>query len=130
MLQVTKEIQIESFDDLKEVCSASAKCVLGKIENNDRKEELMQHLEDVFACEEVILLTSINGYLCYNEDNIYGDLGIRTEEDILEDIEEIKNNILKIEEEKKCLADKYEECESDIEALEIELEKLREELEE
>ena len=64
-----------SFNDLKDECWSGAINTLETIEENEKEEEFMEHLEIVFGnC--IPTLTEINDYLWFEDTEIFENLGI------------------------------------------------------
>ena len=73
------------FNDLMENCWSGAIDTLKTIEENDKEEELMAHLEEQWL-DEVPTMTEINDYLWFSDEDIFEYLGIsETEEEEEED---------------------------------------------
>lgn len=71
------------FNDLMNNCWAGAIDTLKTIEEHEKEDELMAHLEsDVFAshCEDTPTLTEINDYLWFEPETIFETLGISESE--------------------------------------------------
>ena len=82
------------FNDLMGNCWSGAIDTLRTIEENDKGEELMAHLEEIFeTCfDNVPTMTAVNDYLWFEDETIFEALGIseteeEEEEDILEENE-------------------------------------------
>ena len=78
------------FNDLTENCWSGAVDTLKTIEEHDKEEELMAHLEEIFESyfDNVPTMTEVNDYLWFEYEFIFKCLGIyETEED--EEQEEI-----------------------------------------
>ena len=67
---------ITTFRDLENVCWGQAIHVLQEIYDNDLEEELMNHLEDVFA-DNMPTLTELNDYISYDWEEIYKAIGLK-----------------------------------------------------
>lgn len=72
-MEVIKEIS--DFWDLKDNSWSGALDTLKDIENADKEDELMQHLEDVFY-DETPSETTVNDYLWHNREQVYEALGL------------------------------------------------------
>jgi hypothetical protein len=68
MIKITDTIY--NFDDLQNRCWGQAISVLDEIYNADKEDELLEHLEEVFA-DETPTLTEINDYISYEWEDIY-----------------------------------------------------------
>ena len=66
------------FEDLKRNSWSGAINTLEKIEENEKEEELMQLLEYTF--EDVPSETEVNDFLWFDDNFIFGELGIKEEE--------------------------------------------------
>lgn len=66
------------FGDLMNNCWSGALDTLKKVEENDKQDELMQHLEEVFETyfDKVPTMTEVNDYLWFEWENIFECLGI------------------------------------------------------
>lgn len=76
------------FNDLMNNCWSGAIDTLRTIEENDKEEELMAHLEEIFeTCfDNVPTMTAVNDYLWFEDEAIFEALGIsETEEEEEED---------------------------------------------
>lgn len=74
-MKVTKEIS--SFDELYNQCWSGAKDTLDIIIDNDKEDELMQLLEEIFY--DNVDETTLNDYLWFDREEIYEALGIKEE---------------------------------------------------
>ena len=72
MISVKKEL---SFEDLKRECWSGAIDTLQKIEEEEKEDELMELLQEVFA--EIPTETEINDFLWFEDSYIYENLGIK-----------------------------------------------------
>lgn len=69
------------FNDLMNNCWSGAIDTLKTIEEHDREDELMAHLEEQWL-DEVPTMTEINDYLWFSDEDIFECLGIsETEEE-------------------------------------------------
>lgn len=71
---VSKEIT--SFYELKDNSWSGALDTLADIENAGKEDELMQHLEEVFADGETPTETTVNDYLWHDREYVYEALGL------------------------------------------------------
>lgn len=77
------------FNDLRNNCWSGAIDTLKTIEEHDKENELMTHLEDIFEAyfDNVPTMTEINDYLWFDDEAIFEALGIsETEEEEEEDV--------------------------------------------
>lgn len=75
------------FNDLMNNCWSGAIDTLKTIEEHDKEEELMTHLEEIFESyfDNVPTMTEINDYLWFEDEAIFEALGIsETEEEEIE----------------------------------------------
>ena len=80
------------FNDLINNCWSGAIDTLRTIEENDKEDELIVHLEEIFETnfDNVPTMTEINDYLWFEDEAIFEALGIfETEEEEEEDEEDI-----------------------------------------
>lgn len=77
------------FDDLMNNCWSGAIDTLKTIEEHDKEEELMAHLEETFESyfDNVPTMTEINDYLRFEWEAIFECLGISESEDEEEEID-------------------------------------------
>jgi hypothetical protein len=75
---------IDNFRDLENVCWGQAIHILQEIYDNDLEEELMTHLEDVFA-DNTPTLTELNDYISYDWEYIYESIGLEESKEDEED---------------------------------------------
>ena len=78
------------FNDLMKNCWSGAIDTLRTIEENDKEEELMAHLEEIFETNfnNMPTMTEVNDYLWFEDETIFEALGI-SEDDDEEEEEEI-----------------------------------------
>ena len=74
------------FNDLMENCWSGAIDTLKTIEEHDKEDELMSHLEEIFESyfdfDNVPTMTEVNDYLRFEDETIFEALGIsETEEE-------------------------------------------------
>ena len=74
-MEIKKEI---SFDDLKELCWSGAIDTLETIEENEKDEEFMNYLEEIFD-NEIPTETEVNDFLWFESEVIFEYLGIKEE---------------------------------------------------
>ena len=76
------------FNDLMNNCWSGAIDTLKTIEEHDKEDELMEHLEDIFgSCfDNIPTMTEVNDYLWFEDETIFEALGISETEDEEEDI--------------------------------------------
>ena len=73
------------FNDLMNNCWSGAIDTLKTIEEHDKEDELMKHLEEQWV-DEVPTMTEINDYLWFEDEFIFECLGIsESEEEEMED---------------------------------------------
>lgn len=79
------------FNDLMNNCWSGAIDTLKTIEENDKENELMTHLEEIFETifDNVPTMTEVNDYLRFKWETIFECLGISETEDEEEEEEEI-----------------------------------------
>lgn len=77
------------FNDLMKNCWSGAVDTLRTIEENDKEEELMAHLEDIFETyfDNVPTMTAVNDYLWFESETIFEALGISEDEEEEEEID-------------------------------------------
>lgn len=78
------------FDDLLNKCWSIANVTLQTIQENNKEDELMSYLQDIFCNDDIPSLTQINDFLWFESNTIYQDLGIteNTEDEEEEEGEE------------------------------------------
>lgn len=71
------------FNDLMNNCWSGAIDTLKTIEEHDKEEELMEHLESIMSEDigNIPTMTEINDYLWFDSDFIFESLGISETED-------------------------------------------------
>ena len=71
------------FNDLMKNCWSGAVDTLHTIEENDKEDELMVHLAEVFETdfENVPTMTEVNDYLWFEDEAIFEALGISEDDD-------------------------------------------------
>lgn len=74
------------FNDLMNNCWSGAIDTLKTIEENDKEDELMTHLEEMYY-DEIPSMTEINDYLWFEPETIFECLGISETEDEEEEID-------------------------------------------
>ena len=67
---------ITTFRDLENVCWGQALNVLQEIYDNDYEEELITHLEEIFA-DNTPTLTELNDYIAYDWETIYDAIDLK-----------------------------------------------------
>lgn len=79
------------FNDLMNNCWSGAIDTLKTIEEHDKEDELMAHLEEIFETnfDNVPTMTEVNDYLWFEWEAIFGCLGISESED--EEEEDVSN---------------------------------------
>ena len=77
------------FNDLINNCWSGAIDTLRTIEENDKEDELMVHLAEVFETdfENVPTMTEVNDYLWFEDETIFEALGISETEEEEEEID-------------------------------------------
>lgn len=77
------------FNDLMDNCWSGAIDTLRTIEENDKGEELMAHLEEIFetSFDNVPTMTAVNDYLWFEPESIFEALGISETEEEEEEID-------------------------------------------
>ena len=96
MATITVKTEL-SFDDLMKDCWSGAVDTLNTIEENDKENELMNLLNELFADDEDCTLTTINDFLWFDDKYIFECLDISEEdedenEDEDEDYDEDEHN--------------------------------------
>ena len=76
------------FNNLMDNCWSGAIDTLKTVEEHDKEDELMAHLEEQWL-DEVPTMTEINDYLWFEDETIFEALGISETEDEEEEDEEI-----------------------------------------
>ena len=79
-----------NYWDLKEHSWSGALDTLADIENAGKEEELMQHLEDVFA-DRTPTETDINDYLWHDREYVYEALGLNSNGEILTEVDKARD---------------------------------------
>lgn len=87
------EKEISDFWELKDNSWSGALDTLKDIENADKEEELMQHLEDVF-CGETPSETTVNDYLWHDREQVYEALGLNENGEIPTIFDELRDTYL------------------------------------
>ena len=72
--------EINDFNELEYLVWGQAVKILEEIYDADKQDELMEHLEEVFA-DETPTLTEINDYISYNWEEIYQAIDMGEDED-------------------------------------------------
>ena len=85
-MQVTKDI--DTFDELYRNSWSGAVDTLNDIQNADKEEELMQHLEEVFF-DSTPSETDVNDYLWHDRSSVYSALGLNENGEIPSIAEEL-----------------------------------------
>lgn len=77
------------FNDLMENCWSGAIDILKTIEEHDKENELMAHLEEIFESyfDNVPTMTEVNDYLWFEDEAIFEALGISETEEEEEEID-------------------------------------------
>lgn len=91
------------FNDLMDNCWSGAIDTLKTIEEHDKEDELMAHLEEIFESyfDNVPTMTEVNDYLWFEPETIFECLGI-SESENEEDEEEEEIDYEEGETEKEC----------------------------
>ena len=79
-----------NYWDLKEHSWSGALDTLADIENAGKEEELMQHLEDVFA-DRTPTETDINDYLWHDREYVYEALGLNSNGEIQTEVDKARD---------------------------------------
>ena len=79
------------FNDLMKNCWSGAIDTLKTVEEHDKENELIKHLEDIFEAyfDNVPTMTEVNDYLWFEDAEIFEALGISEMEDEEEEEEDI-----------------------------------------
>lgn len=85
---VSKEIT--TYWELKDNSWSGALDTLADIENAGKEEELMQHLEDVFACETPSE-TTVNDYLWHDREYVYEALGLNSNGEVPTEVDKARD---------------------------------------
>lgn len=82
------------FNDLMNNCWSGAIDTLKTIEEHDKEEELMAHLDEIFESyfDNVPTMTKVNDYLWFDWETIFDALGISESEDEEEEEDIIEEN--------------------------------------
>ena len=89
---VTKEIS--DFYELKDNSWSGALDTLADIENAGKEDELMQHLEEVFADGETPTETTVNDYLWHDREYVYEALGLNSNGELPTVFDELEDSYL------------------------------------
>ena len=136
-----KEMSIHDFEPW-----SGAVNTYERLERNDKLNDLERSLSEIFGKDD-IEETELNDLLWFEPDTVYEIVGLETESDIEEDIEETESEIEEVTEHIDTLEEELQECEPgsdewqnimntlvsyriDLNNLYDELDRLREELEE
>lgn len=87
---VTKEIS--DFYELKDNSWSGALDTLADIENAGKEDELMQHLEEVFADGETPTETTVNDYLWHDREYVYEALGLTSNGELPTEIDKARED--------------------------------------
>lgn len=74
------QAEIDDFNALEYLVWGQAVKILEEIYDADKEDELMEHLEEVFA-DETPTLTEINDYISYDWEEIYQAIDMGEDED-------------------------------------------------
>ena len=69
------QAEIDDFNALEYLVWGQAEQILKEIYDADKEDDLMEHLEEVFA-DTTPTLTEINDYIAYDWEEIYDAIGI------------------------------------------------------
>lgn len=86
-MRIIEEHFIESFSDLEDLCWSGARDTLEDIRQADLEDEFMEHLEMIFSEDEDITNTTINDYIWFERDEIYKQLGLDENGQVIDDDE-------------------------------------------
>ena len=87
---VTKEIS--DFYELKDNSWSGALDTLADIENAGLEDELMQHLEEVFADGETPTETTVNDYLWHDREYVYEALGLTSNGELPTEVDKARED--------------------------------------
>lgn len=87
---VSKEIT--SFYELKDNSWSGALDTLADIENAGKEDELMQHLEEVFADGEIPTETTVNDYLWHDREYVYEALGLTSNGELPTEVDKARED--------------------------------------
>jgi len=87
---VSKEIS--DFYELKDNSWSGALDTLADIENAGKEDELMQHLEEVFADGETPTETTVNDYLWHDREYVYEALGLTSNGEIPTEVDKARED--------------------------------------
>ena len=87
---VTKEIS--DFYELKDNSWSGALDTLADIENAGKEDELMQHLEEVFADGETPTETTVNDYLWHDREYVYEALGLTSNGELPTEVDKARED--------------------------------------
>ncbi len=76
VVKTINEYDRNDFYNLFENSWSGAKDTLEDIIKNELEEEFMEHLDEVFGCEEEITDTELNDYIWFERKDIYSSLGL------------------------------------------------------
>lgn len=122
--------EINTFDELMDMCWSGAEDTLYDIQNADKEDEFMALLEMVFIDgEEMPTETSVNDFIWFERDFIYSNIGLTEDGELPEDVVESTLENLELEDDfdgfcgecDECpfdmICQTYEECEQMFEAV-------------
>ena len=72
--------EIWEFDELYNLCWGQARKVLQEISDADKEDDLMKHLNEIYA-DDIPSLTDINDYISYDWEEIYDAIDMEEDED-------------------------------------------------
>ena len=87
---VSKEIS--DFYELKDNSWSGALDTLADIENAGKEDELMQHLEEVFADGETPTETTVNDYLWHDREYVYEALGLTSNGELPTEVDKARED--------------------------------------
>ncbi len=115
------ELDLNHFD-----AWSGAENTLARVQDHEMIEDLEALLNDLYP--DGLTETELNDILRFEPDYIYNMLGIKTEAELDEEIEELQEQIKELEEEQEDAdEDEQEELQEQIEELKEQIEELREE---
>lgn len=88
VVKTINEYDKHDFYDLFENSWSGARDTLEDIIKAELEEEFMEHLDEIFGCEEEITDTELNDYIWFERNEIYSSLGLNANGEKEEEEEE------------------------------------------
>lgn len=126
------EVNLENFE-----AWGGAKDTLNRVQENGLTEELEVFLEELYP--EGMTETQLNDFLWFEPEYIYNSLGIKTEAELDEEIQELEEEIEELEEEieeyqtalqEETDEDEQDDLQAEIDGINEQIEELKEQIEE